>query len=108
MLNVRFGSKREELNVSKSGPLCPIERTSMRRAATSLMGTPTDFVRCIKRRLGREAAAEPLYTVNLTIYVSTTGQQTLMLELPMKQRLPKSPLIVVAAARMPSEGAIII
>ena len=31
-------TKREELNVSKSGPLCTNERTSMRRAAISLMG----------------------------------------------------------------------
>jgi hypothetical protein len=30
--------KCEELNVSKSRPLCRTERTSMRRAATSLMG----------------------------------------------------------------------
>ena len=36
--HVRVGSKSEELNVSKSNPLSPIERTSMRRAATSLMG----------------------------------------------------------------------
>jgi hypothetical protein len=33
--------------------------------------------------------------------------QRLTLELPIKQRLPKSPLIVVVAARVPSEGAII-
>jgi hypothetical protein len=31
-------TKCEELNVSKSGPLCPNERTSTRRVATSLMG----------------------------------------------------------------------
>ena len=30
--------KCEELNVSKSSPICPTERPSMRRAATSLMG----------------------------------------------------------------------
>jgi hypothetical protein len=34
----RYGSKCEELNVSKSSPLRPTERTSMRRAATSLNG----------------------------------------------------------------------
>jgi hypothetical protein len=35
-------SKRDELNVSKSSPLCPIERTSISRAVTSLMtrGSP--------------------------------------------------------------------
>jgi len=32
------GSKCEELNVSKTSPLCPTIRTSTRRAATSLMG----------------------------------------------------------------------
>ena len=31
-------SEREELNVSKSGPLYPAKRTSARRAATSPMG----------------------------------------------------------------------
>ena len=36
--DVRCGSKCEKLNVSKSSPLCPIERTSMGRAGTSLMG----------------------------------------------------------------------
>jgi len=35
---VRSGSKCEELNLSKSGPPCLTERTSMRCAATSLMG----------------------------------------------------------------------
>src|SRR5215831_4867864 len=35
--NVALGSKREELNVSKASRLCPTERPSMRRAATSLM-----------------------------------------------------------------------
>jgi hypothetical protein len=35
---VSFGSKCEELNMSKSGPLHPAERTSTRRAATSLKG----------------------------------------------------------------------
>jgi hypothetical protein len=35
---VAVGSKCEKLNVSKSGPLCPIERTSMGRTGTSLMG----------------------------------------------------------------------
>jgi hypothetical protein len=33
-----FGSKREELNLRKSGPLCLNERPSAGRAATSLMG----------------------------------------------------------------------
>ena len=37
-IEVAFGSKCEELNVRKSSPLRPTERTSMRRAATSLMG----------------------------------------------------------------------
>jgi len=32
------GSKYEKLNPSEFSPLCPIERTSMRRSATSLMG----------------------------------------------------------------------
>ena len=35
---VRYGSKREKLKVSKSGPLYRCELTSMRRLATSLMG----------------------------------------------------------------------
>jgi len=35
---VRFGSKCEELTVSKSRPLCPAKRTSTRRPATSQMG----------------------------------------------------------------------
>jgi hypothetical protein len=35
--NVGFGSKCEELNVSKSRPVCLIKQTSMRRAATSLI-----------------------------------------------------------------------
>ncbi len=34
----RFGSNCEELNVSKPSPLRTRERTSMMRAATSLMG----------------------------------------------------------------------
>jgi len=33
-----FGSKYEKLTLSKFSPLCLIERTSMRRAAPSLMG----------------------------------------------------------------------
>lgn len=36
--NVCTGSKCEELSVSKSSPLCPNERTSMRRAAAFLKG----------------------------------------------------------------------
>lgn len=39
----RFGSKCEELNVSRFSPLCPIERTSMRRAANSLMGQERSY-----------------------------------------------------------------
>src|SRR5215471_7434841 len=35
---VRFGSKCEELNMSKSSPLYPTFRTSTRRVDTSLMG----------------------------------------------------------------------
>ena len=35
---VGFGSKREELSVSKSRPLYPAKRTLARRAATSPMG----------------------------------------------------------------------
>jgi hypothetical protein len=38
MDDVRVGSKREELSVSKSRPLYPAKRTSMRGVATSLMG----------------------------------------------------------------------
>ena len=34
----RFGSKCEELGVSKVGPLYPTKRTSMKGVATSLMG----------------------------------------------------------------------
>jgi hypothetical protein len=42
--DVRVGSKCEKLNVSKSSPLCPIERTSMGHAGTSLMGqSPTSW-----------------------------------------------------------------
>jgi hypothetical protein len=37
-VQVRIGSKYEELNVSKSGPPCLGEQTSMKRVATSLMG----------------------------------------------------------------------
>ena len=37
-LHVPYRSKCEELRVSKFSPLCPAERTSMRRVATSLMG----------------------------------------------------------------------
>jgi hypothetical protein len=37
-IEVAYGSKCEELNVSKSSPPRPTERTSMRRAATSPMG----------------------------------------------------------------------
>jgi hypothetical protein len=37
-VGVGIGSECEELNVSKSSPLHPVERTSMRRAAISLMG----------------------------------------------------------------------
>jgi hypothetical protein len=36
--DVCSGSKREELSVSKSRPLYPAKRTSMRGVATSLMG----------------------------------------------------------------------
>src|SRR5262249_1776854 len=38
LVNVSCGSKCEELNVSKSGPLYPTDRTSTRRADTSRMG----------------------------------------------------------------------
>jgi hypothetical protein len=38
LLGARVGSKCEELNVSESGRLGPVERTWMRRVATSLMG----------------------------------------------------------------------
>jgi hypothetical protein len=38
VFNVGFGSKREELSVSKSRPLYPAKRTLARRAATSPMG----------------------------------------------------------------------
>jgi len=38
----RSGSNYEKLNLSKFSPLCPIDRTSMRRAATSLMGPIAD------------------------------------------------------------------
>ena len=41
--DVWVGSKREELNVSKSSPLCLGELTSKRRAATSLVGQQRSF-----------------------------------------------------------------
>jgi hypothetical protein len=39
---VGSGSKCEKLNVSKSSPLCLTERTSIRRAASSLMGANSE------------------------------------------------------------------
>ena len=41
-----------------------------------------------------------------TVYRSTRGWQLVTLKLSMKRRRPKSLLVVVAAARAPSEGAI--
>jgi hypothetical protein len=40
-----YGSKREELKLSKSSPLHPTERTSMGRVVTSLMGQKPSFDR---------------------------------------------------------------
>ena len=40
---VRYGSKCEELNLSKSSPPCLAERTSIRCATTSLMGQKRDI-----------------------------------------------------------------
>lgn len=38
-----FGSKCEELRLSKSGPVCSNERTSIRRGVISLMGHKQSF-----------------------------------------------------------------
>jgi hypothetical protein len=47
-----------------------------------------------------------LYSIRTTVYRSTRGWQLVTLKLSMKRRRPKSLLVVVAAARAPSEGAI--
>jgi hypothetical protein len=57
-LDIRNGSKCEELNVSKSSLLCIAERCLMGRVATSLMGRKWTF----------EAAQKVKIVSTLTIY----------------------------------------
>lgn len=47
-----------------------------------------------------------LYSIRTTVYCLTREWQLSTLMLSMKRRLPKLLLVVVAAARVPSEGAI--
>ena len=47
--NGGFGSKCEELTLSKSSPLCPTKRTSMRGVATSLRARSRLIKWCAKR-----------------------------------------------------------
>jgi hypothetical protein len=47
-----------------------------------------------------------LYSIPATVYRLTTRWQVFALKLSMKRRLPKSRLAIVAAAGVPSEGAI--
>lgn len=47
-----------------------------------------------------------LYTPRTTVYCLNRAWQLSILMLSMKRRLPKLLLLVVAAARVPSEGAI--
>jgi hypothetical protein len=49
---------------------------------------------------------ELLYSVRTTVYGLTTGGRSVTLKLSMKRRRPKSLLVVVATAGVPSEGAI--
>jgi hypothetical protein len=47
-----------------------------------------------------------LYSIGTTVYRLSTRWQLVTLKLSMKRRRPKSLLVVVAAAGVPSEGAI--
>ena len=58
--DVRLGSKCEELNLSKSSPPCPNERTSTKCVATSLMGQSTKSLRSspLRGSKSREAGSQ--------------------------------------------------
>ncbi len=67
VVDVRCGSKYEKLTLSKFRPLCPIERTSMRRAAPSLMGQ----LRTMLQPCARSAAT--LTLIELVIRLNLCG-----------------------------------
>src|ERR1700747_1110052 len=77
--------KCEELNVSKSGRVCPIERTSMRRAATSLNGMdrprsrPTSEHACGVTKTRRHAMPRKVGTAIVTISIDP-GKNTMHLD----------------------------